>query len=269
MLIPLLSVIDDFVICMFLSLFTDTCTLAHYDYQDGSQRIRNILNQEMGEEDRKNIPPESQFTYSNGFTMWVGSIFVDIRNSTELFANKDRDMVTRIERSFISEVIQVLQSDKYAEIGIRGDCVYGIYSTPTEGAIHELYEKAVYVNTLMNLLNKHYAKKGFPQLKVGIGLAANEDLVVKAGSKGSGINDRIWIGEAVSTASNLSKYGSKNSISPIVMSENVYINAILPKLNISEKPEWFKRYSSGKELFYHCDLVKTKFNNWIENNSGL
>ena len=175
--------------------------MTNYDYKAGSQRISNILNQDMDEEERKRIPPESQLTYSNGYTMWVGAIFVDIRNSTKLFANSNRDMVTRIARSFVSEVIQILQSDSYAEIGIRGDCVYGIYSTPTKNGIYLLLEKAIYVNTLMKLLNKHYTKKGYPHLKVGIGLAANEDLVVKAGVRGSGINDRIWIGEAVSTAS--------------------------------------------------------------------
>ena len=243
--------------------------MTSYDYQAGSQRIYNFLNQDMDEEERKRIPPESQMTYSNGFTMWVGAIFVDIRDSTKLFANTDRDMVTRIARSFVSEVIQVLQSDPYAEIGIRGDCVYGIYSVPYKQNIYDLYEKAVYVNTLMKLLNRHYSKKGYPPLKAGIGLAANLDLVVKSGSKGTGINDRIWIGEAVSTASNLSKYGNKNGISPIVMSDTVYDNAIIPNKDKGEDPSWFYRAQSGNDSFYHCNLVKTKFSNWIENNSGL
>ncbi len=253
----------------FDSVLYVTLIMTHYDYQAGSQRIYNFLNQKMDEEDRKKIPPESQMTYSNGYSMWIGAIFVDIRRSTELFASKDRDMVTRIARSFVSEVIQILQSDPYSEIGIRGDCVYGIYSTPSQGSIYELYEKAVYVNTLMELLNRHYAKKKYPQLRVGIGLAVNDDLVVKAGSKGSGINDRIWVGKAVPTASNLSKYGSKNGIKPIVMSETVYKNAIEPYLGKGIDSSWFSKANQGKDSFYHGDVVNIKFNNWVKNNSGL
>ena len=47
------------------------------------------------------------------------------------------------------------------------------------------------------MLNKLFSKKGFPNIKVGIGVGIGEDLIVKAGKKGTGINDRIWIGKAV------------------------------------------------------------------------
>ena len=244
--------------------------MTSYDYQAGSQRISNILNQDMSKEDRKKIPPESMMTYSNGYTMWISAIFVDIRNSTKLFANKNRDMVTRVSKSFVSEVIQILDSDPSAEIGIRGDCVYGIYSTPKQLDVYFVYEKAVYINTLMKLLNKHYFKKKYPQIKVGIGLAVSEDLVVKVGSKGSGVKDRVWIGEAVPKASNLSGYGNKGGVKPIVMSELFYQN-IAELLSANNKDEGLqvKQSSSDDGIIYHCNAVRKKFDNWINNNSGL
>ena len=183
--------------------------MTYYDFRNGLQRINSILYQEMDEEESRRIPSESQMTYSNGYTTRVSSIFVDIRNSTKLFANKDREMVTRVIRSFVSEVIEVLQSDDFDEIGIRGDCVYGIYSTPKVKEIFEVFNKATYINSLMGLLNRQYRKKNYPFLKVGIGLAVSDDFVVKVGRKGSGINDRVWIGSAVTDASKLSSYGNK------------------------------------------------------------
>lgn len=243
--------------------------VTNYDYQNGSQRIRNILTQELSESERKKIPPEGMMTYSNGYTMWVGAIFVDIRNSTQLFADKNRDMVTRIARSFASEVIRILDSDPAAEIGIRGDCVYAIYSVPKKVDTLHLFYRAMYVNTLIKLLNKHYSRKNYPQINVGIGLAINEDLVIKAGSRGSGVNDRVWIGKAVPTASNLSKYGSKNGISPIVMSPIVFNNILDLLLNNGYQRSWFKKIRNVDEEFYHCNIVARHFNNWIDNNSGL
>ena len=242
--------------------------MTSYDYQVGSQRISNILNQDMSKEDRKKVPPESQMTYSNGYTMRISAIFVDIRNSTKLFADKNRDMVTRVTKSFVSEVIQIMDSDPSAEIGIRGDCVYAIYSTPEKCNVHSVYEKAYFVNTLMKLLNKHYSRKKYPQIEIGIGLAVSEDLVVKAGSKGSGVNDRIWIGGAVPTASNLSSYGNKDGIGPIVMTEQFYQDIIDLAVKNGADKSWFVKGATDDGRIRHCNIVCRQFDEWI-NSNGL
>ena len=240
--------------------------MTYYDYEKGLQRINTILNQNINREKRKWIPPETQMTYSNGYTMWVSSIFIDIRDSTSLFANNDRDMVTRIIKSFVSEVIEVLISDDVDEVGIRGDCVYGIYSTPNLDKFYEVFNKAIYINTLMRLLNGQYMKKGYPTLKVGIGLSSSIDLVVKVGRKGSGVNDRVWIGKAVSEASNLSKYGNKGNCLPIVMSETVHRNILNYDRNDCKK-EWFRQLKTEDGIVYHCDIVNKGFSDWIDRNA--
>lgn len=239
--------------------------MTYYDFRDGLQRINNILYQEMYEEESRRIPSESQMTYSNGYTTRVSSIFVDIRNSTKLFANKDREMVTRVIRSFVSEVIEVLQSDDFDEIGIRGDCVYGIYSTPKAKEIFEVFNKATYINSLMGLLNRQYRKKNYPFLKVGIGLAVSDDFVVKVGRKGSGINDRVWIGSAVTDASKLSSYGNKNGYGPIVMSDDFHHSITKYRNNGCER-EWFEQAAIKGKTIYHCDVTDDCFDNWIEKN---
>ncbi|WP_400205263.1 hypothetical protein [Methanomethylophilus alvi] len=45
-------------------------------------------------------------TKFNGFETRISAIFVDIRNSTELFADADRDMVSRIVRSFANPFVR-------------------------------------------------------------------------------------------------------------------------------------------------------------------
>ena len=68
------------------------------------------------------------------------------------------------------------------------------------------------------MLNKLLDERNLPNIKAGIGLAADKNLAVKAGRKSSGINDFVWIGKAVTTASNLADLGNKEGICPIVMS---------------------------------------------------
>lgn len=94
-------------------------------------------------------------------------------------------------------------SDNVRKIGIRGDCVYGIYNIPTQNETYELLEISAYINTCIKMLNKMFKKNNLKQINVGIGVSIGEDLIVKAGKKGTGINDKIWIGSAVVKACNL------------------------------------------------------------------
>ncbi len=76
------------------------------------------------------------------------------------------------------------------------------------------------------MLNKLLENKGYTEISVGIGVSSSQELVVKAGRKGVGINNMVWIGNAVTKASNLSSLGNKNGLRSIVFSELSYVNFI-------------------------------------------
>ena len=101
-----------------------------YDYLKSKSAIENILLSKTKIEDKDKIPAsDSEFTYTNGIRTWVGALFVDIVNSSELCKTPNED-TARILRAFCSEIIAILKDDSnYREIGIRGDCVYCIYTT--------------------------------------------------------------------------------------------------------------------------------------------
>lgn len=212
--------------------------LADYNYKEGQKRVNELLNQPEENSVRAEIPNDKDFHFDNGYLCCITSIFVDIRDSTKLFAGK-KSTVSRVIRCFTSETIEILNTgSNMKEIGIRGDCVYGVFSTPNREDIHEVVEKATYINTLILMLNALFKKKNIAPLAVGIGIATSQDLVVKAGREGSGINSKVWIGEAVVQASNLSSYGNKKEFvnKTIVMSPTTYNNI---------KDTFIKKY--GKE----------------------
>lgn len=215
------------------------------------------------------VPKDDDFTFTNGYYSWVTALFVDIRDSSTLFAEGDKEKVAKIIRSFTSEVIEILRDDdNLREIGIRGDCVYAIYTTPYQSDIYEIANKSFWVNTYMKMLNELLKEKNFPPIRVGIGVATAQELVVKAGRKNVGINSKVWIGDAVSKASNLSSLGNKNGLSPIVFSELCYKNFIdiLVKEVGEEAKNWFKeRYSLDYGYNYDANVIIIDFNNWIEN----
>lgn len=240
-----------------------------YDYKKSKDNIIAILNSPTKIVEKSTIPSsDSEFTYENGIKSWVGSLFVDIVESRKLFDSSNED-TARIIRCFCSEIISILKDDaNYREIGIRGDCVYCIYTVVSQEDLVEIFRHAYRINSFLEMLNKLLTKNGYTTLQAGIGLGCDQDLIVKAGQNGSGINDKIWIGKAVVDAAHLSNIANRNGVSPIAMSCLFYNNTIelLCKEN-DEYKSWIKSYTAGyyREIdFYHCNIIETAFEKWIK-----
>lgn len=95
-----------------------------------------------------------------------------------------------------------------------------------------IFNKAFTVNSFLEMLNIVLKNSNLPACNAGIGVACAEELVVKAGRKGVGINNAVWIGEAVTYASKLFSIANKKLIRPIAVSTLVYEN--LMERNITD-----------------------------------
>lgn len=241
-----------------------------YDYKESKKRVQDILTSSVDVEVKDSIPTDSAFTYSNGIKAWVGSLFVDIVDSSEMCADPDK-RTAKLLRAFCSEIIAILKDDdNYREIGIRGDCVYSINSTPHKSDLVELFRSAYRINTFMKMFNLLLKRNEYDRIKAGIGLGCGQDLIVKSGNSGSGINDKIWVGKAVVDACNLGNQANRNGISEIAMSSLFYDN-IIDELK-EENPNyesWITKYTDRTtfKTFYHCGIVQKDMNDWI--NDGM
>ena len=242
-----------------------------YDYKKSKEAVESILRSPTKIVEKNLIPSsDSEFTYENGIKTWVGALFVDIVDSSKLFKSPNED-TARIIRSFCSEIISILKDDSnYREIGIRGDCVYCIYNAPYQTDLVEIFRHAYRINSFMQMLNKLLNKFGFPTVRAGIGLGCSQDLIIKAGQSGSGINDKIWIGKAVVDAAHLSDVANRNGVSEIAMSPLFYDNIIEHLCKENEKyKSWISSHTSGyygSVDYYHCSIIETDFDKWIEEN---
>lgn len=242
-----------------------------YDYKKSKEAVESILRSPTKIVEKSLIPSsDSEFTYENGIKTWVGALFVDIVDSSKLFKSPNED-TARIIRSFCSEIISILKDDSnYREIGIRGDCVYCIYNAPYQIDLVEIFRHAYRINSFMQMLNKLLNRFGFPTVRAGIGLGCSQDLIIKAGQSGSGINDKIWIGKAVVDAAHLSDVANRNGVSAIAMSPLFYDNVIEHLYKENEKyKSWISSHTSGyygSVDYYHCSIIETDFDKWIEEN---
>ena len=94
-----------------------------YEFKKSRETIESIINSPTKIIEKDSVPSsDSEFTYENGITAWVGALFVDIVDSSSFFQAPNEDTACII-RCFCSEIISILKDDSnYREIGIRGDC---------------------------------------------------------------------------------------------------------------------------------------------------
>lgn len=240
-----------------------------FSFKQELEDIKTILNSKMEVDPVSYYDPEKHSTFDNGVRSWIGSIFVDIADSSSLFENdKISDKVkAKIIKAFCHGLINIF-NDKAIDIGIRGDCVYAVFSTPYKTDLKEMFDTACSANTFLNMLNKQLSNQNFPTIKAGIGMACSEDLIVVAGAKRK-VKDYIWIGECLVEANKLSKIANRGSHLPMALTSLLYSNIIdeLVKERESSK-NWFsrKRENAYDDPYYECDVIYTGINNWINNN---
>lgn len=234
-----------------------------YDYKKGKQRVKEILKNDLEIIDKDKLPKSDDLTFENSYYSWISSIFIDICDSSILFKNENNQDISKIIKSFTSELIEILRNnDNLREVGIRGDCVYAIYTTPTQKDDDDLFTLACYCNTYLIMLNELLAEYNLPSIKAGIGLATSKLLVIKAGRKHVGINDKIWIGNAVVDASNFSSIANRKGYRSIVMSVPFYKNIIKYEKDIKEN---LVKAESDYGDCYMGNIIITDFKNWIKN----
>lgn len=243
--------------------------MANYNYEFGKQRIEEILDSTLEVIEKDKIPKDENFTFKNAYYGWVTGIFVDIRDSSSLFSEEDKALVSKLIRSFTSEIIEILRKDEnIREIGIRGDCVYAIYTTPYTSDIYEIVDKGIYINTFLDMLNALLKVRKLTTINAGIGISTAKELVVKAGRKDVGINNSVWIGDAVTKAANLSSLGKKDGYKRLLMSYVTFTNMIehmCEKNPNKDVYSWFREFTKDDYgRFYDANVVKSTFNDWIK-----
>lgn len=236
-----------------------------YNIEKSAERIQEILDSNSANYEEKGnvVPSRATLTYNNGYYVNVTALFIDIVGSSDLGEGTKRPVLAKIYRSFISECIAIISSCmKCKEVNINGDCVWGIFETPTQVDINIVFSIARMLNAFINLLNKKLLRKGYQTVKVGIGLDYGRALMIKAGYKGSTINDVVWMGDVVNNACHLANKAGRGNLDPIVVSSSIYSS-----LNLHNKTLLHSYFDQEQYcIIYQGNLVNIDMEKWINNN---
>ena len=232
-----------------------------YDHQKSIERIDEILDSsDSNYEEKDKIPSRDSLTFTNGYYVSCSALFIDMRRSKELSEKHKRPTLAKIYKTYTSELVAVLRGNsKVSEIYIEGDCVWGVFDTPYQTDINEVFSTAARAASLIDTLNIKYKKKGYSEVTVGIGAAYGTSLYIKAGHKGSGINEVVWLGKLVGEAAQLCSYGNKTYNDYEIMVSDAFYN----NLNNNNKNLLSRNYT--REC-YHGNVVNTEMDKWVQKN---
>ncbi|MDP9824061.1 adenylate/guanylate cyclase domain-containing protein [Nocardioides massiliensis] len=233
-----------------------------YKHVDSFARIDEILEQPSTNfEEKKSLPDRDTLTYTNGFYAYCSALFVDIRDSSELPSIYNRPALAKLYRAFISEMVSIMNGNSTArEINIVGDCVWGVFNTPSKPDIDAVFSMAAQANSLMKVLNYKLLKKNYQTpIRVGIGMSYGRALMIKAGASGSGIADVVYMGDVVNQASKLAAAAGGAKVGAPLAMDGVF------RQNLNESNTKLTTYNTTHTL-YTANAVNIAMNDWYEAN---
>jgi class 3 adenylate cyclase len=235
---------------------------AVYDHTASIARIDEILEgADASYETHNGIPARTSLTFDNGFYVDVTVLFVDIRGSKELSETHTKPVLAKLYRAYISEVISVLRyTSTIHEIYVEGDGIWAVFNTIKKKEVNEVFETAARVSSLIDTINIKLKKKGYSTLTVGIGLDDGESLYVKAGAKGAGINEVVWLGRLVGSTAQLCSYGNKTWTDGEVMVSNSV------QSNLNEKYQGFLNWNEARQC-YQTNIHNVGMHEWVTQNA--
>ncbi len=235
-----------------------------YDIEKSAKRMDDILNNDNSNfSDKSQIPSRDELTYTNGYYVNVTSIFIDIVGSSNMTDSHKRPTLAKMYRSFISECVAVLNScDKCKEINIHGDCVWGVFDTPYKSDIDTVFYLAYTINSMIKVLNYKLEKKKYLPISIGIGIDDGRALMIKAGYSGSSINDVIWMGDVINSASHICNKAGRKGRKTIIVSSFIYQN-----LNEDNQKLLSSYYDlDSNRTFYEGNIVNSSIEKWFDEN---
>lgn len=240
-------------------------TNLQYSIQDSHDRIREILDAaDNSYEDRESIPSEDSLTFTNGFYVDVTALFIDIRGSSRLAQVHKRPVLGKIYRAYISECVAVINSNpNCSQVFIEGDAVIGVFSTPLMADVDSVLETAAQLGSLNILLNHHLSKKQYSMLNCGIGIADGTALMIKAGHKGSSVNEIVWLGDVLSEAAHLCSQGNRGGRQQFQISTRVH-DCLKPAYQAMLKPVQLGTLLGGVAC-YEASIGNIAMHGWLIN----
>jgi len=157
------------------------------------------------------VPPElvDEMSKSMGDINLEGEIremsvlFTDVRGFTTISENLEPKELTQLINGFLTPITEIVFNERGTIDKYMGDAVMAFWGAPLEDQQHALHALTAAMKMIerMKALRTEFAAKGWPEIKIGVGVNTGE---MNVGNKGSSFRvDYTVLGDAVNLGSRL------------------------------------------------------------------
>ncbi len=192
------------------------------------------------------IPQTSKdLKYNEIVKMDLAMLFVDITGYTDLVKNENPKKIARVMTLYVTEMGAAIRHHGGIIVSIEGDGLLASFNT-IQGKKHNACEKAVRCAVTMNTLldfvvNKRLREFNYNTISCRYGMDFGPIIINRAGIKGEGKNELLFIGKATNHAA---KFLGIASNGEYVISEEVYKQLSDFYRGSSNGWSWSSSYSS-------------------------
>lgn len=202
-------------------------------YEESKKRVSDRFAENFELVDVINAPSvnDKSLTFDNvGYVLESTVLYIDIRRSTSLSDQHQKNTTGKLYSSFVEEMIRAARYHGGHVRGIVGDRVMVVYDREKNGK--DCFTNAVNTAYLMNSIVSYVIQPYFKgrynnTIECGIGIDYGSMLVTKVGTisrteEHGNYKDLVWLGKPANQASKLTDQANKDGYKAILITEKVF-----------------------------------------------
>lgn len=197
-----------------------------------------------------NVPEDLK--YDEVVILDLALIFADIRGYTEIIADMDPKVAARMMSLYVTEMGAAIRHHGGTIVSIEGDGIIGAFaSTDKRNAQTISVRSAITMNTSLDyVVNKKLRSFQQNPISCGYGIDFGKIFITRAGIRGEGKNELVFIGSAMTRSA---KYQSIAKSNELFVSSRVY-NSLEEHYKKSEKGWRWYTISTKYGTLYKKDV---------------
>lgn len=186
-----------------ITLFTLQMIYGFFIESHGKRQLAHLFGQYVPPELVKEMSKKMEEITLDGEIKKMSVLFSDVRNFTTISENMEPKELTELINGFLTPITKIIHQQRGTIDKYMGDAVMAFWGAPLDDPKHALHalNAAMLITERMHNLRQEFALRGWPEIKIGVGVNTGD---MNVGNKGSEFRvDYTILGDAVNLGSRL------------------------------------------------------------------
>ena len=184
-------------------LFTLQMIYGFFIESRGKRQLAHLFGQYVPPELVNEMSKKMEEINLDGEIKSMSVLFSDVRNFTTISENMEPKELTELINGFLTPITEIIHNQRGTIDKYMGDAVMAFWGAPLDDPKHALHamNAAMLMTERMHNLRQEFATRGWPEIKIGVGVNTGD---MNVGNKGSEFRvDYTILGDAVNLGSRL------------------------------------------------------------------